>query len=127
MSFQSITDAEWLVMESLWEKNPRTASEIIESLDGQKKWNPRTIKTLLSRLVNKNVISFTQEGRLYKYEPIVKRNEIVKKESGSFLKKIYKGSVSPMLAAFIKDSKLSQSDISELRDLLDKKEREMED
>ncbi len=127
MSFQGISDAEWVVMEVLWDKHPITANEIIEQLDGKKMWNPRTIKTLLSRLVKKNIISFTQEGRLYKYEPEVERNEIVRTERTSFLKKIYKGAVNPMLAAFIKDSELSQDDISDLRELLDKKEREMDE
>ncbi len=127
MSFQSISDAEWVVMELLWEKYPRTANEIIGLLDGKKKWNPKTIKTLLGRLVNKNIISFTQEGRFYKYEPVVERNEVIRSERISFLKKIYRGSVNPMLAAFIKDSKLSKDDIADLRKLLDRKEKEMDE
>jgi BlaI family penicillinase repressor len=127
MSTKSISDAEWIVMEIIWRNHPITANEIIKTLSssGEKKWNPRTVKTLLSRLVNKEILSFSQEGRLYKYEPLVNREKTVRKERNSFLSKIYKGSVSPMLAAFIKDSELSQSEISELKELLNKKEEEI--
>ncbi len=129
MVIKSITDAEWIVMEIIWGNHPTSANEIIKTLysSGEKKWNHRTVKTLLSRLVNKETLSFTQEGRLYKYKPLINRENIVRKERNSFLSKIYKGSVSPMLAAFIKDSELSPSEISELRRLLDKKEKEMKD
>jgi len=122
----SISEAEWVVMEVLWEKSPLSANEIIGHIPDQKNWNPKTVKSLLSRLVKKEVISYNQEGRLYKYQPLVHRSEIVKSERKSFLDKIYRGSVNPMLAAFINDSDLSQDDISELRNLLDRKEKEME-
>ncbi len=126
MEIKSISDSEWLVMEVLWDHYPSTAREIIEALTGEKNWSPKTIKTLLSRLVKKNIISFSQEGRSYKYKPLVKRDDIEKTERLSFLKKVYRGSVNPMLAAFIKESKMSPKEISELRSLLDSKEKEME-
>jgi predicted transcriptional regulator len=51
-----ITEAEWLVCQVLWRHSPQTANEIVDKLAGKTDWNPRTIKTLLNRLVNKNVI-----------------------------------------------------------------------
>ncbi len=127
MSIPGISDAEWAVMDILWDKYPMTANDIIISLAGKKKWNPRTIKTLLGRLVAKKVILFVKEGRHYKYEPVVKRNECVRIERSSFLEKVYNGAASPMLAAFIKDSNLSRSDIVELKMLLDRKEKTIKD
>lgn len=118
---QSISESEWIIMDLLWEKNPLTAKDIIEKIKGKKEWNPRTVKTLLSRLVKKEVITFSQDGRVYKYSPIVDRDNVEKKERKSFIDKLYKGAVSPMLAAFISESELSKDDIKKLKDLLDKK------
>lgn len=124
---QSISESEWIIMDLLWDENPQTAKDIIERLKDKKEWNHRTVKTLLSRLVKKEVLTFTQEGRLYKYFPVVDRDNVEKKERKSFIDKLYKGAVSPMLAAFINESKLSKVDIKNLKELLDQKESEIED
>ncbi len=119
-----ITQAEWRVMKILWEKSPRTSSEIIEMLAGEVEWNPKTIKTLLNRLIKKNAIGFTKEKRSYLYSPLVKENECQQSERKTFLGRVYNGALQPMLAAFLEDEKLTKDEIQELKRILDQKGQE---
>jgi BlaI family penicillinase repressor len=116
-----ISDAEWEVMKVLWAKTPRTANEVIEALEDQTDWKPKTVRTLLNRLTQKQAISYSQENKVYAYFPLVTEDECVRYETESFLKRIYGGAFKPMLVNFLKEDKLSAEDIKELKSILDDK------
>lgn len=116
-----ISEAERVVMQVLWSKGPLTANDIVAKLKGKVKWNPRTIRTLINRLLNKKAISFEKKGKEYRYRPIVTEKQCIKHERLSFLKRVYGGATKPMLAAFIEDAKLSKDDIAELKAMLEHK------
>ena len=120
-----ISQAEWRIMKLLWDKSPRTSNEIIELLDNDATvdWNPKTIKTLLNRLVNKGALDYDKEGRSYLYYPKVDESECRRAERKSFLGRVYSGSLKPMLAAFIEDEQLTKDDIEELKRILEEKEK----
>ncbi|SNS96486.1 BlaI family transcriptional regulator, penicillinase repressor [Anaerovirgula multivorans] len=116
-----ISEAEWEVMKIIWAHSPITANDVIEKLEGTVTWKPKTIKTLLSRLVKKKVISFNKEGRTYLYFPLVMEEECVKAESQSFLRRVYGGGLQAMLANFLEDYELTKEEIEELKEILDEK------
>ena len=116
-----ISESEWLVMQVLWETNPLTANQIVEELAGKTKWKPKTIKTLITRLTNKRAIKFEKEGRLYRYYPAVSKDDCVRMERRSFVRRVYGGISKPMVASFLEDAKLSADDIAELKKILDQK------
>lgn len=117
-----ISEAEWQVMRVLWEQSPQTANEVVDALTPQSGWNPRTIKTLLNRLVNKGALGYTKHGRQYRYMPKVAEEACVRAETRSLMQRVYGGATRPMLATFIDESDLSKDDIAALRRLLDEKE-----
>lgn len=117
-----ISEAEWLVMKVLWEHSPRTANEVAEVLDGQTDWKPKTIKTLLSRLVQKKALGFERAGKAYRYRPLVSEEACARLRRRTLLRRVYDGALTPMLAAFIEDEDLTPEEIAELRRLLDRKE-----
>ncbi|WP_248927612.1 BlaI/MecI/CopY family transcriptional regulator [Paenibacillus hamazuiensis] len=119
-----ISDAEWEVMKVLWSDSPLTASEVIEALEDRTDWKPKTIRTLLNRLVQKQAISYSQEGKIYAYFPLVSEDECVKSETASFLKRIYGGAFKPLLVNFLKEEKLSPEEIKELKHILEDKTKE---
>jgi len=119
-----ISESEWLVMRVLWSKGPLTANEVVKELTGKTKWKPKTIKTLITRLMKKGAVKFEKEGRKYRYYPAVSQAECVRMERRSFVRRVYGGTTKPMLAAFLEDAKLSAEDISELRKILEQKEGE---
>ncbi|MEN6424924.1 MAG: BlaI/MecI/CopY family transcriptional regulator [Phycisphaerales bacterium] len=116
-----ISDAEWLVMQVLWSNPGLTADDVVSTLEGQVAWNPRTIRTLISRLHQKKALTYKKDGRKYRYWPAVNRETCVRQERRSFIHRVYGGTVRPMLAAFIEDARLSPEDIEELKRILDQK------
>ncbi len=118
-----ISEAEYEVMRIVWQDAPISTNEIVERLEKTTSWNPKTIQTLIKRLVTKRALTYEKEGRMFVYTPLVEENEYVSQESSSFLKKYYNGNISAMLSAFLDNDKLSASDIDDLRSLLDRSAR----
>lgn len=117
----NISTAEWEVMKVLWNQYPLTSQEIIDQLAEPMEWNPKTVKTLLNRLLKKGAIQFQAEGRTYYYSPLVTENDCIRAERKTFLQRIYGGALSPMLAHFIQDEQLTEEEIDELKKLLEEK------
>ncbi|OIK11793.1 BlaI/MecI/CopY family transcriptional regulator [Bacillus sp. MUM 13] len=116
-----ISDAEWIIMKVLWEEAPLTSAKIIEAVSSHKKWSPKTIHSLISRLVKKGALGVNREMAHYEYYPLVDKRDCILEETRSFIQKVYDGSLHLMLANFIKDEKISEKEIEELQKLLDKK------
>jgi BlaI family penicillinase repressor len=116
-----ISESEWLVMKTIWNENPITSNRVVEVLSGSTPWKPKTIKTLLNRLVKKEAVGYESKGREYHYYPLIEERVLVKSESRSFLKRVFGGAVKPMLATMVESEDLSREDIEELKGILDKK------
>lgn len=114
----SISDAEWQVMNIVWEGQPMTAQEIIGRLEDQADWASATVKTMLHRLVKKDVLTFEAQGNRYIYWSRVRRANCVKQASRSFLDRVFGGASGPLLAHFLRHSKLSADEVAELRQIL---------
>ena len=119
----AISDAEWDVMQVLWDAaGPVTANDVVDRVAARNRWNPRTVKTLLNRLVNKGALGFEAEGKRYRYFPRVTREACVRRESRSFLDRVFGGAAGPMLAHFVSEAPLTEDEIRRLRQLLDRRE-----
>lgn len=118
-----ITETEWEIMRVIWAKHPVTAAEIVEKLCGtDRPWHPKTVRTLLARLVQRKALAARAQGRIYAYEPLVTERECVAAASESFVRRVLGGSLAPLLAHFVEARQLSQKDLAELRALLATKE-----
>jgi BlaI family penicillinase repressor len=121
-----ISDAEWEVMKVIWDvSGSLTASEVVGRLEaGGTRWKPRTIKTLLARLVQKGAVradpGADAAGRTFRYRAAVSRDACVRSESRWFLSRVFDGAVAPALLHFLQSGKLSQEEIRQLKDLLDR-------
>ena len=120
---KDITKTEFEVLEALWEKSPASAQEIIQSLNQQKDWHDKTVKTLLSRLVKKQAIDFDKQQRSYLYFPLFEREDYVVKESENLVSRLFNGRVAPLVAGFADTDALSQQDVDELKLLIKKWEQ----
>lgn len=116
-----ISEAEWEVMKVIWANSPCTSNQIINTLAESTDWNPKTVKTLISRLVNKNVLGYKEDGRRYLYYSLVQEDECIKAENQSFLSKVYNGALKSLLVSFIKESDLSKEDVEDLKRILDER------
>jgi BlaI family penicillinase repressor len=117
-----ISDAEWQVMRVLWRKSPLTVKEIIAILSKKTTWKPETIRTLINRLAKKKAIGFEKKGRRHHFFPLLREQECVKADVESFVARAGTAMLKPILAAFIEKEQLSDKEIEELQQILDKKD-----
>ena len=118
-----ISEAEYEVMKVVWKYAPISTNEITERLVKTTTWNPKTIQTLIKRLVTKGVLSYEKQSRVFVYTPLVKEGDYINQESNSFLNRFYDGNIASMLSAYIDNDRLSEAEIDALRSLLSKGEK----
>ena len=116
-----ISEAEYEVMKIVWKYAPINTNEITEKLLATSSWSAKTIQTLIKRLVNKGVLTYEKNSRVFVYTPVVKESEYISQESNSFLNRKYDGDITAMLSAYIQNDKLSKTEIETLRALLSKR------
>ncbi|MFQ9985127.1 MAG: BlaI/MecI/CopY family transcriptional regulator [Lachnospiraceae bacterium] len=122
-----ISEAEFEVMKIVWKYAPINTNEITDRLVKTSSWRPKTIQTLIKRLVTKGVLDYEKQGRVFVYTPLVKKSDYIDQESNSFLKRYYDGDITAMLSAYVKSDKLTETDIDTLRSLLSGKSTKGED
>jgi BlaI family penicillinase repressor len=115
---ERIGEAEYAVMEVLWEAAPLTAAEVAERVPAARGWSIRTVKTMLGRLLAKGVLSHEEDGRRYLYRPAVARADYVAQESGRLIDRMFGGKVTPLVAHLAERDKLTPADIAEIEALL---------
>ena len=115
---ERIGEAEYAVMEVLWEDAPLTATEVAERVPAARGWSIRTVKTMLARLLAKGVLAHEEEGRRYLYRPAIDREEYVAEESGRMIDRMFDGRVTPLVAQLAARDRLSPADIEEIEALL---------
>ena len=116
-----ISEAEFEVMKVVWKYAPINTNEITEKLTQTTNWSPKTIQTLIKRLVSKKALTYEKQSRVFVYTPLVKEDEYIRRESNTFLNRFYDGNITSMLASYLEDDKLSETEIDTLRSLLSEK------
>lgn len=119
----AISDAEWIVMREFWRRGRGTAADLVQALEGRMHWKPRTVQSLINRLVRKGALSFTKIGREHLYEPRVPESECVLEASRSFVDRIFGGRLAPLLACFVENGEVTPQEAEQLRQILEKGER----
>ncbi|WP_019026394.1 BlaI/MecI/CopY family transcriptional regulator [Colwellia piezophila] len=129
-----ISNAEFEVLEALWQSYPASANDIIAKLNEsastnvngnntddnnqEKLWHDKTVKTLLNRLVKKQAVGFEKQQRHYLYSPLLEREAYTLKESKSLIERMFSGKLAPLVAGFAKQNDLNKDDISALKSLI---------
>ena len=119
-SLPQISEAEFEVMKIVWKNAPISTNEITDRLLKTTSWSPKTIQTLIKRLVTKGALAYEKQSRVFVYTPLVGENEYIRQESSSFLNRFFNGNIAAMVSAYIDIDNLSEGEIDMLRSLLSK-------
>ena len=123
----TLTEAEWTVMECLWEKSPRTGRETVAWLDQKMGWTRSTVLTMLRRLEAKGAVAGDTEGELKTFRPLIAREDVAVRETENLLDRAYKGSLSLLVSSLTKKQSLPQKEIDELYAILKEMEGKRND
>jgi len=118
-----ITPSELLVMKAIWKEGSCTAAVIVDRISRQSEWHFRTIKTLLRNLVNKKMVGYKvddHDSRVYHYYPLIQEESYLRQEREQFLNLYYEGNRSTLLAGFLKDGGISETEAKKLREILNR-------
>lgn len=107
----SLTPAEWEVMRVVWTSGETTSKEINQILNEKMDWKVATTKTLIGRLVKKDLLHAKKDGKRFLYSPLVKEEEVLSEASENLFKRVCQTKRGKLLAEWINDSTLSQSDL----------------
>jgi predicted transcriptional regulator len=113
-----ISDAEYVVMDVLWNESPLTANRVAERLRGSQSWSLPTVKTLLSRLLAKRAIAYEPDGRRFLYYPLTARADHATGDVKRLVDRLFGGKLSPLVAHLAEQEALSPEDIAEIEALL---------
>jgi BlaI family penicillinase repressor len=114
-----ISMAEWDVMNIIWDKKSVSANEIVVEIQKyKKKVSDKTIRTLITRLLKKEIIKRYKSENIYFYSSNIKEDDIKMKTAKTFLNKLYGGDMKSLVLNFAKNEELNNKEIEELRDIL---------
>ena len=116
-----ISNSEWWILRELWKSSPLEAKEIIDRVGQPHEWSPRTVKSLIHRLVKKGALTFEVTGKAYEYSPAVNEQECLEAERQELQQKTSKKSSLRLIASFIEEAELSADDLDTLKKLIEKK------
>lgn len=116
-----ISNAEWEVMRVIWTLGQATSKQLTEIMEIKKNWRPATTKTLLRRLVNKNILETKKEGRGFIYTPLVEEQPTIDAQLMQSFNNICQMHTGNTLAYLIKNLQLTKEDITNLQNILETK------
>ena len=109
-----VTDAEWKIMECLWDHAPQTMGEITATLEPATGWTRQTVITLLKRMTEKGAVSMDDTGRAKKYTPLITREEASAEETHKLLDHVFKGKASLLVNQLVDSGNLTEEDLKEI-------------
>ncbi len=116
--YPNLTDADSIIMEILWRDGTTTSSAIRKEVKNVLNWSRQTVNTYLNRLMEKGLVGIEEVNkRVYKYYPIISREEYAADKAKGIINKYY-GNLSHMVAGFVKNEKITDTDLEELEKLI---------
>ena len=119
-----LTGSEWNVLACLWEKSPQSVMQLVGELEHRVGWSKSTTITTLRRMEDKGLVTVEVHGRTKYYTPALEREKAVRRETRSFLDRVYQGSVGLMVSAMAQEKTLSQEEIDALYAILKEAEKQ---
>ena len=120
-----ISEAESQVLEVFWSASePLSADEVVAALGNDHDWSPGTIRTFLTRLVKKKALTATPDGRRYRYQPLLRREDYVHQQSRNLIDRLFGGKIAPFVTQFSERGRLSREELEELKRLVRRLERD---
>ena len=114
-----LTSAEEQIMGYLWQLEKAFMKEIVEAFP-EPKPAYTTIATLLTRMVDKGSVGYTQYGKVRQYYPMISKQEYFSKQINSMIKTFFQNSSSQFASFFTNQADLSVTELEELKEIVER-------
>ena len=120
-SIKRLPDGEFTILKIIWQlPTPTTSAQIMDKLGEDNHWKPQTLLTVLARLTEKGFLASVRKGRERQYRALVSEEDYLAVETSDFLKRHHGHSMGGLVKTLFQTNSLSENDLAELRDLLNK-------
>lgn len=113
-----ISEAELDIMAVLWAEAPLSAVDVAARVPAPRAWSATTVKTMLSRLVDKGALAADAQGRRFLYRPLIERMPLAGAQAGRLVDRLFGGRISPLVAHLVERRDLEPADLAELEKLI---------
>jgi predicted transcriptional regulator len=114
------SDSELELLQLLWDNAPQSAADLADKVRPARDWSLNTVKTLLSRMAAKALVSVEVEGRRHLYRPLVERDALARPAALGLFDRLFEGKLSPLVAQLADARDLDPADLAELEALVRK-------
>ncbi|MFV8338974.1 BlaI/MecI/CopY family transcriptional regulator [Flavobacterium sp. LB3P21] len=115
---QQLTNAEEQVMEHLWKLEKAFMKDLLEAYPKPKPATT-TIATLLKRMIDKQFVAYNEFGNSREYYPLVKKTDYFSKHVNGLISNFFNNSASQFASFFTKETNLSQTELEDLKKIID--------
>ncbi len=115
-----LTEAEWEIMQVVWEREPCAAGAVQEALAATRDWCYATVKLTMDRMVGKGFLQIERIRNLQLFRSCISEVEARRGELRKMLGRAFGGALTPMLKFLIEHEGLSKDEAAELREFADK-------
>lgn len=113
------SDGEFKLMELLWEEEPVPAKDLSIAAAREFGWNKNTTYTVIKKLIEKGAVR--REEPMFICRAAIKREDAVRAETETFIKKLYNGSKKALFSALLDGDAMSGEELCALREMLEEK------
>jgi len=113
-----VANTELIILKILWQESPLTIGQIISRAQQVEDWHDNTVKTIVTRLFKKDMLKRVKDGKQFFYSPMIEKSQVINQASESLLGRFFEGKLSPLVAHFAQNQKLSVKDIEEIEAIL---------
>ena len=114
-----VFDSEIKLMEIIWQHEPVSAKEVSLLADKEIGWNKNTTYTVIKKLIDKGYVKREEPGFIC--TSLIKKDEIQKSEAKGLVERLFAGSKRALFSALLEDEELTDDELKELRDMIDKR------
>ena len=113
-----LTDAEWAIIQMVWEHEPVPAPTVQELLEQDRGWSYSTVKTLMDRMVRKGFLTTERIRKLMLYSSAITRKEAQHNEILKTVKRAFEGALTPMMQFLLDSDHISHEELDELEAMI---------
>jgi BlaI family penicillinase repressor len=114
-----LSDAEWTVMNAVWQQAPATPRDVLERTEPATGWAYTTVKTLMERLVEKGALKSKKRANTRVYEPRVSRSEARLSALHDLVDRAFGGTFGSLVHFMVEEERLTEADRAELEQMIE--------
>lgn len=114
------SDLEMQILSVLWQRGPSTAREVLQAMPDGKKRAYTSVLSVMQVMEKKALLTHTNRGTAHVYSPAVERSKVIKPLLSRLVNEVFAGQTTAMMQALLTQTPVSDDELSEIRDLLDR-------